>query len=659
MSQPYNKIRNDVDKGQPFLKIGRSETRGIETVSEAKREDYEFTQGLTASEAKKRRLDLLSKFERVETLFKHYGHSTAKWDWINQGDDGACTVASFLNLLHLTKREKLTGKSWTGIKAKKYWQKMYYAMNKYINDQYNLPELRDYADMLDIGLALGRKLHENIQNDPEFVYFPVAGFSQNENNKNHKMLEDEEAAKKRYKDFEERRVLHLIGHHIESRIDRNIPVGLSFNGHARVVVAYNDTHLLFMDSWVPNSDQFVMNRRGDGYMDYYIDGFSTMEKYMVYKDCRDLIYFEEAATKPEKKKARVRPKYPRRPKKSPVLRRRVQMWHDSSMTWKEADIVGKGTDAKGFPEYSLIIGQKIYENVSIDEVRIPDKKPRLDAYIYNIYNDMQVFSKLIRATVDQREQQIKKVTGSGWFKNSPVNIEAMVCVESNGSGCMIETAQGPMVLTCAHCNMSERESQMENEEFASMVEEHGSYKEYNKFAVGRLKGIAWSDGSWGVAETVYNSEGMDIALMKIVTSTKQDIKTFKVSKASPPNGEPLLMIHNPYRYDPDDNYSEIDRNFPFRMDLDEITKKRVNICVNNTFGAYTHDENGNSFFGSSGSPIVNVAGEVVAIHNSTDPTNDEWTRYAVGWEAIQQAIDEHFNGAAKRECEEVSYKLKF
>lgn len=672
MDKPYNKIRNDVDLGRPFLKIGRNETRGIETVSEAKRKDYEFTPGLTKLEAKERRLELLSKFEKVESLFEHYGHSTAKWSWINQGDDGACTVASFLNLLHLTNREKLTGKSWTQMKATKYWQTMYFAMHKYINNRYtyNLPELRDYADMLDIGLALGRKLHKNIQNDPEFVYFPVAGISQNENNKNRLMLEDEDAAKQRYKDFGKRRVLHLIGHHIESRIDRNIPVALAFNGHARVVVAYNDTHLLFMDSWVPNEDQFVMNRRGDGYMDYYIDGFSTMEKYMVYKDCRDLIYFEEATTKPakkkaakpEKKKTRVIPKYPIKPEKSPVLTRKVQMWHDGDMVWKKADIVKEGQkDAWGFPTYLLKIKQKRYENVSIDELRIPNKKSRLNAYIYSIHDAMQDFSKLIRDTTDQREQQIQAVMKSGWFSNAYSMIDAMVCVESNGSGCMIETAQGPMVLTCAHCNMSERETNMENEEFASIVEEHGSYTEYNKFAVGRLKGIAWSDGSWGVAETVYNSEGMDIALMKLVTSTKpeRDIKTFKVSKTTAVIGEPLLMIHNPYRYDPDDDYSEIDRNFPFRVDYDEIIKKEVNICVNNTFGAYTHDKTGNSFFGSSGSPIVNADGEVVALHNSTDPTDDKWTRYAVGLESIHQALREHIDGVLIRVCEEVGYKLKF
>ncbi len=657
MDKPYNKIRNDVDQGRPFLKIGRTETRGIETVSEAKREDYEFTPGLTPFEAKTRRRNLLSKFKRVESLFKYYGYTTDTWKWIDQGADGACTIVSFLNLLHLTNREKLTGKSWKQMGFKQYWQKMYRQFNKYVNENYSMPELRDYADMLDIGLVLGRKLHKNIQNDPDFVYFPISGISQNENNKNRLMLDDEEAAKKRYEDFGKRRVLHLIGNHIESRIDRNIPVGLSFNGHARVVVAYNDTHLLFMDGWAPNSDQFVANQRGDGYMDYYIDGFSTVEKYMVYKDCRDLVYFEEAATKPVKKKALVRPKHPRKPKRRPVLRRRVQMWHDGDMVWKEAEILKEGQDDMGFPVYLIGIGQKIYENVSIDEVRIPDKKTRLGAYIYNIYDDMQDFSKLIRATVDQREQQIKAAKNSGWFSNVDM-IDAMVCVESNGSGCIVQTPGGPMVLTCAHCNMTERETRMENKEFDQMVREHGSYTEYNKFAVGRLKGIAWSDGSWGVAETVYNSEGMDIALMKIITTTKKDIKTLQVSKYSPPIGEPLLMIHNPYRYDPDDDYKEININFPFRVDLDEIIEKQVNICVDNTFGDYVHDVEGNSFFGSSGSPMVNVAGEVVAIHNSTNP-DDGWKRYAVGLEAIHQAMDEHFNRVAKRKCEKLSNKLKF
>jgi hypothetical protein len=378
--------------------------------------------------------------------------------------------------------------------------------------------------------------------------------------------------------------------------------------------------------------------------------------YQAVEDIKELL---KTPVVPKPKPAK--PKHPRKPRRKPAmirLKNIVDMWHDGDMIWKKAKVVGKRVDDEHIM-YSLKIDSKEYE-ASMDEVRIPSETSRLNAYIYSIYDAMQEFSKLIRDTMAQREQQIKAVMKSRWFSNVDSMIDAMVCVESNGSGCIIETDQGPMVLTCAHCNMTERETQMENEEFDKMVRDHGSYKEYNKFAVGRLKGIAWSDGSWGVAETVYNSEGMDIALMKIITTTKSfdTMSRLQLAKLPPELKDKLVMIHNPYRYDPDDNYSEIDRNFPFRVELDEIVSMGENKCVENTFGAYVHDNDKNSFFGSSGSPIINSKGFLVAIHNSTDP-NDDWKRYAVGLESIQQALREYVDGAPTRECEEVSYKLKF
>ena len=183
----------------------------------------------------------------------------------------------------------------------------------------------------------------------------------------------------------------MIGNHIESRIDRNIPVGLSFNGHARVVVAYNDTHLLFMDGWAPNSDQFVANQRGDGYMDYYIDGFSTVEKYMVYKDCRDLVYFEEAP-----KGIPVKRKTPTKPKRKPRgirVKGKANVWIDKESVWKEALVVKRDLETVGemdFLVYSVRLDNIICV-VSIDELRIANEETRLNAYIYDIYKDMQLF----------------------------------------------------------------------------------------------------------------------------------------------------------------------------------------------------------------------------------------------------------------------------
>ncbi len=344
---------------------------------------------------------------------------------------------------------------------------------------------------------------------------------------------------------------------------------------------------------------------------------------------------------PKKLKKPTHPKKPKRKPRGISVGDTVEMWHDKTMDWVKAKITGEQLETVGemeFPIYELNEGR--YSGVSIDEIRIPNKKTRIHAYVYDIYDTMQEFSKFIIDTKPKRDEQIKKMN------NARVEdyVKATVCVESNGSGCMIK---GPFVLTCGHCNMTDRESQMENDEFLNMIKEHGSYKEYNKFAVGRLKGIAWPDGSWGVAETVYNSEGMDIALMKLVR--EKDVSTLNVSKMKPDIGDSLLMIHNPYRYDPDNEYKEIKDNYPFRVDADEITEMSTGKCAENTFGAYTHDEDHNSFFGSSGSPIVNANGEVVALHNATDP-NSDWKRFAVGWEAIGQALNEYFHSAEAVEC---------
>lgn len=549
------------------------------------------------------------------------------YNGIDQGQEGACSFVAFLNLIHLSDMDSLyKNKSWGQIKRG--WKRLWKSLN--------ICAAEDIADMLD------RVNKEKVLNDfsNSLVYFPIRSRGVRE-----QMFNNEVAQK----DFIS--TIKAIKNKIEGILSSGIPVEINYGEHSRVAVGFNNDYLLFADSW------------GDYYYEQSADkrdtnaaGFSTVVKDVVYAYAREIAYFAKKKV-PAKKKAPTKPK--RKPRGIRV-KGKANVWIDKESVWKEALVVKRDLETVGemnFLVYSVRLDNINYV-VSIDELRIANEETRLNAYIYDIYKDMQLFSNLIRNTMKQREKQIKAVMKSGWFSKVDSMIEAMVCVESNGSGCMIETDQGPMVLTCAHCNMTERESQMDNTEFAEMVKKRGSYKEYNKFAVGRLKGIAWSDGSWGVAETVYNSEGMDIALMKIVTSTNEDIKVFKVAPKSPVIGEPLLMIHNPYREDPDNNYDIIEANFPFRVDYDEITEMGANKCVNNTFGAYAHDKTGHSFYGSSGSPIVNSAGQVVAIHNSTNP-DDNWARYAVGWESIRQALKEHFEGAPTRICEELEYRLKF
>jgi hypothetical protein len=83
---------------------------------------------------------------------------------------------------------------------------------------------------------------------------------------------------------------------IENLIDRKIPVAVSWNGHARVIVAYNDDYILFADSWSRHWTQVAPIGMGtvDGrdVLDSYAGGFSTIPKYAVYTSIKDVMYFD-------------------------------------------------------------------------------------------------------------------------------------------------------------------------------------------------------------------------------------------------------------------------------------------------------------------------------------------------------------------------------
>ena len=70
---------------------------------------------------------------------------------------------------------------------------------------------------------------------------------------------------------------------------------MSSNGHARVAVGYNDTDLLFLDSW---GDNYAVEQepqrigKGEQVQDKFKAGFSVFNKFLMYGDVRDVIYFD-------------------------------------------------------------------------------------------------------------------------------------------------------------------------------------------------------------------------------------------------------------------------------------------------------------------------------------------------------------------------------
>lgn len=220
------------------------------------------------------------------------GFDQQAYKQIDQKQDNACTVMAIFHLIHLHELDQqMHGKSWTKIKAKSYWERGYWnPISRMCEDVLGTSDPRFFADTLDIGLALRKRAIVGMCSHPDFCYVPVRGNQAMERYNNPIFFTDEAKAGARGRYGEDvvakNPVTCAVGHFVESLLDAGRVVGVSWNAHARVVVAYNDTHLLFADSW----DNSVMYEEQNE--DYYVAGVSTVPKYKVYMYCRDFIYFD-------------------------------------------------------------------------------------------------------------------------------------------------------------------------------------------------------------------------------------------------------------------------------------------------------------------------------------------------------------------------------
>lgn len=211
---------------------------------------------------------------------------------LDQAYDGACTVASLFNLMHVNDKDHLHPKlgrrkrpmTWNQIKALKrghgayFGYKVYYKIIKKIDEN---RDVQDYQEMLQIGSSI--PVISNVLADPQFRYVPIRSRDYREAYFNKSIVTNGS-------DF-----VNQVGAFIEGLLDRGIPVGMSSNGHARVAVGYNDTDLLFLDSW---GDNYAVEQepqrigKGEQVQDKFKAGFSTFNKFLMYGDVRDVVYFD-------------------------------------------------------------------------------------------------------------------------------------------------------------------------------------------------------------------------------------------------------------------------------------------------------------------------------------------------------------------------------
>ena len=231
--------------------------------------------------------DIKAQKERIarefETSLERSPFDIQRYNQIDQGSEGACTLVSLFNLVHINNLDSVHGnKSWSDICKDSYWRQKVWLP---IDAQSDV--IQYYADMLDAGKQI--PVIRTILTHPKFRYVPIRGDSQRELMTNAIFFtaaaKAATAARFGTTTALESPVTCGVGNFIESNLDAGNVIGLSFNGHARVAVAYNDTHVLFADSWGQSIDRDNANN------ELYVGGVSVVPKYGVYAYARDMVFF--------------------------------------------------------------------------------------------------------------------------------------------------------------------------------------------------------------------------------------------------------------------------------------------------------------------------------------------------------------------------------
>lgn len=199
-----------------------------------------------------------------------------EYNGIDQGADGACTLVAMFNAMRIYKLDHLLPQAWSNLSKPsgarswtKYWNKM------------NVTAQADLATCLDQMVSIILESDMKAEFQSRLVYVPIRSEGHSENMMNKKFaLGPPDAALKLD------RVMDNIGEFIEKKILAHQPVVMNFNGHSRVAIGFNDTHLLFADNWGPYWEVAQPNGA-----DTYAAWFSVVDKRYVLNYVRGLAYF--------------------------------------------------------------------------------------------------------------------------------------------------------------------------------------------------------------------------------------------------------------------------------------------------------------------------------------------------------------------------------
>jgi len=227
----------------------------------------------------------------------------------------------------------------------------------------------------------------------------------------------------------------------------------------------------------------------------------------------------------------------------------------------------------------------------------------IESYLDSVNKEIEDMQALIEKTRHKSIASYTKLLKSGRRTNTEHQVKryeevlkACVCVESNGSGCIVDVDGEPMVLTNYH-----------------VAGEKGT-----------IKFIMWNDGEYGVAKTIKLDKDKDTAFMEIIQSEKSEMPRVYLEPYK--KQSKLIQIHNPYHWYNDKRGVRKGNqyHFPFTVEERDIEKRKQG----NLFSHFATIDS-SVFYGSSGSPFFSIdnkgiLGGVVGIHREWDEEKDDF-----------------------------------
>jgi len=229
-------------------------------------------------------MQVMERRKELEKRFDNVVIDISNYEGLNQGKDGACTLVSLIHMIWLS-----------GAASKVFSRDVAYVLRYWRS--YWKPETTDstHADASpDIASTIDMSLRTGLVKDASFLnYVPIRSEGNREQSFNESFwVNDRDMLVARYNikkvsDYDKITFVYQNAYLIERLLDAGHPIAVNALEHSRVAVGYDDTHLLFADSW----DTKYYESNGTG-TDVTNAGFSVVDKWLIYTWMRDIAYVE-------------------------------------------------------------------------------------------------------------------------------------------------------------------------------------------------------------------------------------------------------------------------------------------------------------------------------------------------------------------------------